>query len=487
MLSYLVHFTHAFIPVTLLTGLLLALWGAVRGDKGVRPLLLSLAAGVSAGALLYPVGVRMETLTAARTALYAAAIVAALGNCALLFVRGEFASAIKWWGALFFAAALAAVAAFSFLLYISEQALSAVTVLNTELILNVAGVLSGAGVMALLVLLVAHLGGKSGDKLVRGMLVFASLLLVVQWSAEVLLGLMRLELVQLTSMRLSFVAKVTKYLYVLPYLEVLLVAALAFAFLARRRALSPEQLEQMQKAQRRKARSLIILEMRWFKAALSLVCFIVSVFLYYDLYASRPVKISAPVMMTPDASGRIRIKVEQVRDGKLHRFAMVTDDGHVVRFFLINKSLGQSSKIGVVYDACMLCGDMGYVQEKNEVICIACNVRIFLPSIGKAGGCNPIPLVHALEGDEVVLSAAELDKGARYFSEVVSRKVKDPVTGKELINTKAPYRQEYKGRTYFFESEESGEKFLKSPETYLGEQQSRYYRTQGFQEEYASN
>ena len=490
MLSYLVHFIHAFIPLSLMTGLLLAIWNPVRGEKGVRPLFVCLAAGLLAGAVVYPVAVRMETLTAARASLFGAAIIAALGNAALLFLKdGERGSArlVKWWGALFFAAALAAVASFSFFVHLSEQALSAVTVLNTELILNVGGVLAGLSLMTLIIPLVAHLGSRNGAKLASAIFLFASLLLVVQWSAEVLLGLMRLEVVQLTSMRLSFVAKVTKYLYVLPYVQAFLVAALALAFYSGRVAPAPEELERMQKAERRKARSKVMFEMRWFKAALCCVGFILAVFLYYDLYASRPVKISPPVMLTPDAAGQIRIKVDQVKDGKLHRFAMVTDDGHVVRFFLINRSLGQSSKIGVVYDACMLCGDMGYIQEKNEVICIACNVRIFLPSIGKAGGCNPIPLVHSFEGDEVVLSVAELDKGARYFSEVVSRKVKDPVTGKELDNLKAPYRHEYKGRIYFFESEESGEKFQKSPETYLGEQQTRYYRVDGFQASNSAN
>lgn len=243
----------------------------------------------------------------------------------------------------------------------------------------------------------------------------------------------------------------------------------------------------MEKAQRRKARSLVLRELRWFKGALTCVGVIFAVCLYYDLYASRPVKITPPTMMTPDAAGVIKIGIDQVKDGGLHRYAMVTDDGHVVRFFLINRSLGQGNKIGVVYDACMLCGDMGYIQEKNEVICIACNVRIFRPSIGKAGGCNPIPLVHSIEGNKVVLSVEELDKGAKYFSEVVSRKVKDPVTGKELDSSKAPYRHEYKGRTYFFESEESGDKFQKSPESYVGQQQARYYRVQGFQETVASN
>jgi len=483
MLSYLVHFLHAFISLSLLTGLLLALWRPARGEKGAAPLFYSLAAGLVIGAAVNPVALRLETATGARVLLFGVAAVAALAHAALLPVmrKGRAVVLVKWWGALFLAAALAAVAAYSFVGHVSEQALTAVTVLNTELILNVAGVLVGMGLMVLLVPVVAHLGEKSTRRLVCWLVLISSLLLVAQWAADVLLGLMRLEMMQLTSLRLSFVAKVTKYLYVLPYLQALLVALLSAAFFLRRQTPSAEELQGMQKAERRKARSRVVFELRWFKWAISSVCFVIAIFLYYDLHATRPRKITPPTMLTPDASGQIRIKIAQVNDGKLHRYAMVTDDGHVVRFFLVNRSLGQGNKIGVVYDACMLCGDMGYLQEKNEIICIACNVRIFLPSIGKAGGCNPIPLAHNIQGDEVVVTSAELDKGARYFSEVVSRKVKDPVSGKELESGKARYRHDYKGRTYFFESEESGEKFLKSPETYLGQQQSRFYRTDGFQ------
>jgi len=60
-------------------------------------------------------------------------------------------------------------------------------------------------------------------------------------------------------------------------------------------------------------------------------------------------------------------------------------------------------------------------------------------------------------------------------------RVKDPVTGREMISRDAPQRDEYKGRTYFFESAESLERFRASPEKYIGEKESRYYRTQGFQ------
>ena len=46
-------------------------------------------------------------------------------------------------------------------------------------------------------------------------------------------------------------------------------------------------------------------------------------------------------------------------------------------------------------------------------------------TIGKAGGCNPIPLDHEIVGDAVVIRAVDLEKGAKFFSEVVEIEVKD--------------------------------------------------------------
>jgi uncharacterized membrane protein/YHS domain-containing protein len=484
MFLYLVNSVHAFIPVSLIAGLLLALWRPVHGRNALGPLLVSLAAGLLAGAVIYPVALGHETVTAARIFLCGGAICAALLNGGTLFLAGRRAGNISRIGlgaALLFTAAMAAVGSFSFLERVYEQALSATTVLNTELILNVGGILAGAFLLAFLLPLTAHLGAKSGREIVSGLLLFASLLLVVQWSAEFLLGLMRLELVELTSIRLSFVAKASKYAHGIPYVLTLLLTLMAEVFFFRRPAIAPHGPGEAGQAEQRKARSRVIFEMRWFRSALATVAFIFAVLLYHDIYASRPPMITPPQYLTPDAAGLMKIKIADVMDGKLHRYAYITDDGHVVRFFLINRSRGQA-RIGVVYDACMLCGDMGYLQEKNEVICLACNVRIFVPSIGKAGGCNPIPLTHEVDGDQIVVSVEELDKGAHYFSQVVSRQVKDPVTGRELESSKAPFRHQYQGRTYFFESEASGEKFKASPVTYVGEQESRYYRVQGYKE-----
>lgn len=57
-----------------------------------------------------------------------------------------------------------------------------------------------------------------------------------------------------------------------------------------------------------------------------------------------------------------------------------------------------------MFDACILCGDQGYVMEGEQVICIVGGVRIsFRFSIGKAGGCNPVPTRLQQTESEIVI------------------------------------------------------------------------------------
>jgi len=483
MLLYLVNVVRTFLPLSLVAGLLLALAATRDGRKTSRSIVISLSAGLAVGIIVYLLSIRHETMTATRIVLSAAGIVATVINAVPLFLdqnRGRTVRILRSGTAALLTIALAASSLFSFLSLMAEQALSAITVLNTELILNIGGIVIGAGLIAFLIPLTVHLSEKSGKGLASAFLLALSALLVVPWCSEVLLGLMRLELAEVTSARLSFVAKVTKYALSAPYVQILMIGILTLLSFFKRPVLAPDQLFDLQRAERRKAKSRALFELRWLKSALASLFALMAILLSYDLYASLPQKITPPVRLTADTGGLIKIRIDDVKDGGLHRYSYVTDDGHVVRFILINRSKGQN-RIGVVYDACMLCGDMGYIKQKNEVICIACNVRVFTPSIGKAGGCNPIPLKHSVEDDHVIISAEELDKGAHYFTQVVSIRVKDPVSGKELDNLKAQYRYEYKGRTYFFESEQSEEKFKASPESYVGEPPSRYERVQGYQ------
>jgi uncharacterized membrane protein len=154
------------------------------------------------------------------------------------------------------------------------------------------------------------------------------------------------------------------------------------------------------------------------KCVISAILISNALLLYYDLYASRPPKVSKSTILEP-IDGEFRIPIKLLEDDDLHRFAYIDEESKKkVRFFAINRFKGKTSPV-VVFDACMICGDMGYVKNGDELICIACNVRIFLPSIGKAGGCNPIPLVYENDGEYLIIKLDEIKTGVNFFSEIV--------------------------------------------------------------------
>lgn len=471
MITLLAAVVRSLTPVALIAGLTLARRTDRRGEPAWRAVLFALAAGLLVGVASYVLGSRAQLFIATRVALDAAAILGALVHGASLLLRGASKAQrlLRAGCAVFFLAGLAAASTFSLLDQLGEQGVSAVQVMNTEMILN-GGVLALGGCLAVfLTPLSLRLAPKSGGTLVAGCLLAASALVAVPWCAETLLGLMRLDLVPVRGDALSFVAKVRQFSVIGSYLQVALVSGLALSLLRRREAAAGSELSATPSPERRKAQAQARSGSLWLRTAAGFVVVILAVLLAQDLYASRPPRISRPLPVTPDAGGLIRVRLADVSDGGLHRYSYVTGDGHVVRFFVIELDNRSGRKrFGVVYDACVMCGDAGYIQRKREVFCLACNVRIHEPSIGKEGGCNPIPLAHALEDGEVVIGAAELERGAAHFSQVVSVKVKDPVTGAELDTLRAPVRYEHEGRTYFFESVESQRRFVAAPQRYRG-------------------
>ncbi|MDR2462950.1 MAG: Fe-S-containing protein, partial [Verrucomicrobiales bacterium] len=152
---------------------------------------------------------------------------------------------------------------------------------------------------------------------------------------------------------------------------------------------------------------------------LAAALFVAAVCLYWRQVVARPLARSDARRVTLSADGEVRLPgaLTVLADGRLHRFEWLADDGKIVRFFVINRFAGTASPT-VVFDACMLCGDMGYAQTGTQVVCIACGVRIHPPSIGNAGGCNPIPMkAWGVENGAIVIPQAALDEGARYFTE----------------------------------------------------------------------
>ncbi|HKW56306.1 MAG TPA: Fe-S-containing protein [Candidatus Acidoferrum sp.] len=114
---------------------------------------------------------------------------------------------------------------------------------------------------------------------------------------------------------------------------------------------------------------------------------------------------SAPPSARPvDPAGNlVRIPIADVQDGKMHLFT-IDAAGQSLRFMVIRKPEGY----GTALDACRICGAEGYRQDGQNVVCRHCGSAIYIPTIGGAGGCNPIGVPSHIEGSDLVLDITEL-------------------------------------------------------------------------------
>ena len=107
------------------------------------------------------------------------------------------------------------------------------------------------------------------------------------------------------------------------------------------------------------------------------------------------------------------IPLTQVSDGDLHRF-QAKENGTAIRFWLYQKPDG---KIATVFDACEICGAVGFYKSGNGVVCKNCAAPINPQSVGTAGGCNPVPLKATQTADAVIIQEADVAAGGRMFAQ----------------------------------------------------------------------
>ena len=102
-------------------------------------------------------------------------------------------------------------------------------------------------------------------------------------------------------------------------------------------------------------------------------------------------------------------------NGKAHHFAYKTEDGVTIRYFILKSSDGI---IRAAFDACDVCWpeNKGYSQKGDFMVCNNCGKKFSSVRINEVqGGCNPAPLNRKVENSSVVLQAADLLQGKRYF------------------------------------------------------------------------
>ena len=73
-----------------------------------------------------------------------------------------------------------------------------------------------------------------------------------------------------------------------------------------------------------------------------------------------------------------------------------------MRFIVIKKN---EIAFGTGLDACEICGDSGYFEDKGKVICRECDVMMNIQTIGFPGGCNPIPIAYEIDGGKLLVPA----------------------------------------------------------------------------------
>lgn len=353
--------------------------------------------------------------------------------------------------------------------WVQDPNLGALTnthVLNTDLLLNITALVWAFALLVLAGVLCAMLLRRMPRTRWPSVLA-VTLLLLVPLLGDLLLLLMKLQVLPLTKSLLSFVSRVTNNAPWFNWAGALLLLILAACWLPEMRRRRAGVVQTHEPIPRRLASAHYLGARRLLLTAVCAALFIAAGQLYWDQVASQPPRLSEAKPVVLEKDGKVHIPIEQVRDGKLHRFVWVADDGKAVRFFVINR-YPDKLRLGVVFDACLLCGDQGYVMEGNQVICVACGVHIFIPSIGKAGGCNPVPIDDwQTDEKELTLTKASLEAGVNYFSTVISMNVIDPVNGASLTNDKAEYKFSYAGKTWFFASEANYNRFREVPDQFV--------------------
>lgn len=162
-----------------------------------------------------------------------------------------------------------------------------------------------------------------------------------------------------------------------------------------------------QGAERRK---LLALAIRARRLRLLMPCFallILASAVYRSYYPNVEYWDPKPLPVTATPAGEIFIPAKgeiDIKDGKLHKY-IFKKDGAEVRFFVL---MSPNGKLTVDLDACAICKPEGYGQAEGAVICYYCKTLIPLETVGKPGGCNPVPMEFKESADGVHIDSVGL-------------------------------------------------------------------------------
>lgn len=191
------------------------------------------------------------------------------------------------------------------------------------------------------------------------------------------------------------------------FVTIVALAAMMVLFEARRR--QPQALPESA-AEKRKASWSARRERMWMTAVFA-SSFIFIVLVTAEFIYAKSVNTLSTATPVSFSNGAVSIPVAQVSDGDLHRYEARGNETKV-RFLLYQKPDG---KVVAVFDACEICGPVGFFKGPNGLVCKNCASPINSQSVGTPGGCNPIPLRSTSNGDVVVIQEADVMARVKVF------------------------------------------------------------------------
>jgi FTR1 family protein len=150
---------------------------------------------------------------------------------------------------------------------------------------------------------------------------------------------------------------------------------------------------------------------RFWKLAATAASLLVMVLISAQFIYSRTAHAMSPPQQVSIENGEAQIATALLADHELHHF-VIDVGGAEVRVIAI---LDSSGTVRAGLDACMICGHQGYYQDGKNVICRNCGAVIYVPTIGQAGGCNPIHIDYLIEGDKLHIAVTALTEAATHF------------------------------------------------------------------------
>jgi uncharacterized membrane protein len=288
--------------------------------------------------------------------------------------------------------ALPDVLAYPYAIYFTNK-----TVLSTDFILKTAGVFFG--------LILSYLVGLGIYKVAKALpsktvLIAATVLILVNEIRQIgsaVSILLAKRYIPTVHFLFVYARNVINYSNLFIYFALVVALVLAILLFAKSfRVNEPYE----NRAQHRKIIAKWRIYRRW--CVVVAVCFVMVIFSMTGLKAltTQTVELS-PIEDAVIKDDAVYVSFDQVSDGHLHRFGYTTEDGITIRFIVIKKP--DSSSYGIGLDACDICGETGYYEKNDQVVCNLCDVVMNINTIGFKGGCNPIIIDYSIADGNIIV------------------------------------------------------------------------------------